>query len=312
MSMKATRDAYGEWLVEAGRRNPDVVVLDADLSESTKTNLFAREFPGRFFDVGAAEQNLVAVSAGFAKTGKRVFASSFAIFETGRAWEQIRNFVAHDSLNVALVASHSGLSCAADGASHQALEDVALMRVVPNMRVVAPCDAEETRSSLDAFMASDGPIYVRLRREKEPILQKSYEFKLGRAGVMREGSDVTLVASGASVSVCLKAAEKLREAGFDAGVLNVHTIKPLDEEAVVKAAGTGIVVTVEEHSVVGGLGGTVSEALSELKPTPIRRIGVRDSFGLSARTYEEILERFHLTPAGVAAETEAFIRKNRK
>ena len=310
MSMKATRVAYGEWLVKAGERHPEIVVVDADLSASTMTKGFSEAYPRRFFNVGSAEQNLVSFSAGLALGGKRVFTSSFAIFETGRAWDQVRNVVAHDKLNVALIASHGGFSCAADGASHQALEDIALMRVIPNMRVVMPCDPEETVNALDAIMETRGPVYMRLRREKEPNLEKPYSFKLGRGEEMRGGGDVTLVASGMLVLNSLKAAEMLAASGLDARVLNIHTIKPLDEGILVKAAKeTGALVTVEEHQVIGGLGGAVCEALSEKAPAPVLRLGVRDVFGQSSRTMDELLDLHGLTPEKIAASAENVIKK---
>ena len=310
MSMKATRVAYGEWLVKAGGRHPEIVVVDADLSASTMTRGFADAYPRRFFNVGSAEQNLVSFSAGLALGSKRVFTSSFAIFETGRAWDQVRNVVAHDKLNVALVASHGGFSCAADGASHQALEDIAIMRVIPNMKVVMPCDSEETANALDAIMETSGPVYMRLRREKEPNLEKPYVFKLGRGEAVRDGGDVTLAASGMLVLHCLKAAEILKVKGLDARVLNIHTIKPLDEDILVKAAQeTGALITVEEHQVIGGLGGAVCEVLSEKSPAPVHRLGVRDVFGQSSRTMDELLELHGLTPEKIAASAENVIKK---
>jgi len=310
MSMKATRVAYGEWLASAGEKHPEIVVVDADLSASTMTSLFRERHPERFFNVGAAEQNLVSFSAGLAHGGKRVFTSSFAIFETGRAWDQVRNLVAHDKLDVALVASHGGFSCAADGASHQALEDIALMRVIPNMRVVVPCDPEETVHALDAIMASRGPVYMRLRREKEPALEKPYEFMLGRGEVMREGDDLTIVATGMLVLSSLKAAEALMRKGISARVINVHTIKPLDSGILVRAAReTGALVTVEEHQVTGGLGGAVCETLSGAHPAPVHRLGVRDAFGQSSRTMDELLDLHGLTPEKIAASAENVIKK---
>jgi transketolase len=311
MSAKATREAYGEWLVETGKTNKDIVVVDADLAESTKTILFAKAYPDRFFDVGAAEQNLIDVAAGLAIGGKRAFASSFAYFLTGRAWDQIRNIVAHDNLNVCLVASHGGFSAAADGASHLALQDVALMRVIPNMCVVIPADAEETRNALDAAIASGGPFYLRLRRDKEPILQKSYKFKLGRAETMRDGADVTIAAYGSMVDAALKAAGILKEKKIEARVLNIHTVKPLDAEALTTAArATGSVLTVEDHSVLGGLGGTVAEALSESYPVPIKRLGAPDVYGGSSRNPDSFLKEFGLTPEGIATSAEQIRRRS--
>jgi transketolase len=310
MSVKALREAYGEWLVEAGKTNKDIVVIDADLAESTKTILFGRAYPNRFFDVGAAEQNLVDVAAGLAIGGKKVFASSFAYFLTGRAWDQIRNIVAHDNLNVILVASHGGLSAAADGASHLALQDVALMRVIPNMSVVVPVDAEEAKNTLNAAIATGGPFYIRLRRDKEPILPKNYQFKLGKAEIMRDGSDLTLVAFGPMVDASLKAAAILKEKKIDARVINVHTVKPLDSETLVSTAKTtGIMFTVEDHSVLGGLGGAIAEALSEKYPVPVHRLGVPDVYGGSSRNLDSFLKEFGLTPDQIAATVEKTIKK---
>ncbi|MGD0803284.1 MAG: transketolase C-terminal domain-containing protein [Candidatus Bathyarchaeia archaeon] len=312
MSIKATRDAYGEWLVETGKTNRDIVVVDADLAESTKTIMFGKAYPDRFFDVGAAEQNLIDVAAGLAIGGKRVFASSFAYFLTGRAWDQIRNIVAHDNLNVCLVASHGGLSAAADGASHLALQDVSLMRVIPNMRVVVPVDAEETKSALDTALKEGGPFYMRLRRDKEPILQKSYKFKLGRAEIMRDGEDVTLAAFGPMVDASLKAATILKDMMIDARVLNIHTVKPLDGDALEAAAkATGAILTIEDHSVYGGLGGAVAESLSENYPVLITRLGIPDVYAGSSRNVDSYLKEFGLTPDAIAARTEQIV-ENRK
>ncbi len=312
MSVKATRDAYGEWLVEAGKINKSIVVVDADLAESTKTILFAKAYPDRFFDVGTAEQNLVDIAAGLAIGGKRAFASSFAYFLTGRAWDQIRNIVAHDELNVCLVASHSGFSAISDGASHLAFQDIALMRVIPNMRVVIPVDAEETKSVLDAALSAGGPFYIRLRRDKEPILQKPYNYKLGKAEIMRDGSDVAFVSCGAMVDTTLRAATLLKERGVDARVLNIHTVKPIDGDALVLAArATGSVITVEDHSVYGGLGGAVAEVLSECYPVPVHRLGVPDVYGGSSRSADAFLNEFGLTPGQLAAYSERVIQKRR-
>jgi transketolase len=312
MSVKATREAYGEWLVEAGKTNKDIVVVDADLAESTKTIVFGKAYPDRFFDVGAAEQNLIDVAAGLAIGGKRAFASSFAYFLTGRAWDQIRNIVAHDNLNICLVASHGGFSAAADGASHLALQDVALMRVIPSMRVVVPADAEETKNALDAAIAAGGPFYMRLRRDKEPILQKGYKFKLGKAETMYDGSDVTIAAFGQMVDSSLKAAAILKEKKIAARVVNVHTVKPLDSEALVAAAkATGSVVTVEDHSTIGGLGGAVAEVLSEKYPVPVKRLGAPDVWGGSSRNSDSFLKEFGLTPEQIAASAEQAAKKRK-
>ena len=310
--MIATRNAYGDWLAENGG-NKDIVVVDADLSASTKTNQFAVKYPDRFFDVGAAEQNLIAFASGLALGGKKVFASSFAYFQTARAWDQIRNLVAHDKLNVALVSSHGGLSCASDGASHMAIEELAIMRVIPNMQIIVPCDAEETKTALDTIMQSQGPFYMRLRREKEHILEKNYDFKLGKAEVMREGSDVSMITTGGMVYYSLQAAEALAAEGVEAEVISVHTIKPFDEVAIVKSAKkTGAVLTVEQHQVAGGLGGLVAETLSENYPTLMKRMGVDDSFSETARTYNELLVHHGLTSPDIQAAAQTLIEKARK
>lgn len=310
--MISTRDAYGEWLAENGG-NKEIVVVDADLSASTRTNKFAAKYPERFFDVGAAEQNLIAFSSGLALGGKRVFASSFAYFQTARAWDQIRNLVAHDKLNVALVSSHGGLSCASDGASHMAIEELAILRVIPNMQIIVPCDAEETKNALDTIMESQGPFYMRLRREKEHILEKNYDFKLGKAEVMREGSDISLVTTGSMVYYTLQAAEALAAEGVDAEVISVHTIKPFDQAAIIKSTQkTGTVLTVEQHQVAGGLGGIVAETLSENHPTLMRRMGVADSFSETTRTYNELLVHHKLTSPDIQAAAQTLIEKTRK
>jgi len=312
MSVKATRDAYGEWLQENGS-NPDIVVVDGDLSASTRTNKFAAKYPDRFFDVGAAEQNLVAFAAGLARGGKKVFASSFAYFETARAWDQIRNLVAHDILDVQLVASHGGLSCAADGASHQALEELAITRVIPNLKVIVPCDAEETKNTLDALMDVKGPSYVRLRREKEPILEKNYAFEIGRIEILRDGSDVTIAAIGSQVTHAVDAAEKLERHGIDSEVLNIHTLKPLDRDTLIKSVKkTGRIVTTEQHQIHGGLGGAVAEVLSENNPAPMKIMGVKDTFSGSAREIRDLLIQHELTADHIEEAVKILIKNTRK
>ena len=312
MSLKGTRDVYGEWLQENGG-NKDIVVVDADLSASTRTSKFSTKYPERFFNVGVAEQNLAAFSAGLALGRKKVFASSFAYFETGRAWDQIRNLIAHDKLDVQLVASHGGLSCAADGASHQAIEDLAITRVIPNLIVLVPCDAEETKNMLDTIMSIKGPSYLRLRREKEPILEKDYEYKMGKIEILNEGSDLTIAAIGSQVNFAVSAAEKLADEGLNVEVLNVHTLKPLDKEAIVRSAKkTGRVLSTEQHQVIGGLGGAIAETLSEHYPTPMKIMGVEDTFGETARTQLEILIHHGLTTDHIATSAQELIEKTRK
>jgi len=312
MQVKATRDAYGEWLRERGA-NKEIVVVDADLSASTRTSKFRELYPDRFFNVGVAEQNLIAFAAGLALGGKKVFASSFAYFATGRAWDQIRNLVAHDMLDVQIVASHGGLSCAADGASHQAIEDLAITRVIPNLKVLVPCDAEETKDVLDSVMDVKGPSYIRLRREKEPILEKDYEYELGRVKVMLEGSDVTIAAIGSQVSHAVKAAEQLRRMGLEVEVLNVHTLKPLDEETIIKSVKkTGRMVTTEQHQVSGGLGGAIAEVLGTRYPAPMKIMGVNNVFGVTARSLHELLVHHGLTSDHIISVVQQLVKETRR
>ncbi|HAK89073.1 MAG TPA: transketolase [Nitrospiraceae bacterium] len=292
----ATRDAYGAALVELGKRNEKVVVLDADLSGSTKTAKFAKAFPERFFNMGISEQDMVGTAGGLSLAGKIPFASTFAIFETGRAWEQIRQTVCYSHLNVKLVATHSGLTVGEDGASHQALEDVALMRVLPGMTVIVPSDGFETQQVIDAVAEYEGPVYVRLGRAKVPaVMPPDYKFQIGRAHIFNLGKDANIIADGIMVSAALQARETLLKEGIDAGVINMCTIKPLDTETLLKAANaSGLIVTAEEHSVIGGLGGAVAEYLSENHPVVVKRIGTRDTFGGSGKP-DELLKIYGLT-----------------
>lgn len=298
----ATRDAYGEALAELGRQNPDIVVLDADLSSSTKTAVFAREFPDRFFNLGIAEANMVGVAAGLAAAGKIPFASTFAVFAPGRVYDQLRVSVCYPGLPVKVAATHAGLTVGEDGASHQALEDLALTRVLPNLTVVVPADAVETRGAVTAAAAHPGPVYIRLGRAPVPtVYPDDHVFRLGRYDVLRPGSDVSLVACGVMVEVCLQAARLLEAEGVSASVVNASTLKPLDAETLLaEASRTGAVVTAEEHSVIGGLGGAVAELLAEGCPVPVVRVGVRDRFGQSGSP-AELLEAYGLTPAAVVA-----------
>ena len=296
----ATRDAYGAALLELGKKRDDVVVLDADLSGSTKTAQFARAFPERFFNLGISEQDLIGTAGGFSLAGKLPFASTFAVFETGRAWEQIRQTICYSNLNVKLVATHAGITVGEDGASHQALMDIALMRVLPNMTVIVPADGRETEQVIYSIADYEGPVYVRLGRMKVPlVMPESYRFQLGKAHVFHLGKDATILATGIMVSVSLEARQILKSEGLDVGVINISTIKPLDEEAVLRAAESSrLIVTVEEHSVIGGLGSAVSELLSEKHPVPVRRMGVKDTFGRSGKP-EELLEFYGLTPDNI-------------
>ena len=281
---KATRESFGMALCEMAKTNKDIVVLDADLAAATKTSIFGNEYPDRFFDCGIAEANMIGVAAGLAAAGKTPVAASFAMFSTGRAYEQIRNSVAYPGLNVKIAGSHAGISTGEDGATHQCLEDIALMRTLPGMMVLNPADHYEMMEATKAALKHDGPVYIRLGRLAIDSFNDpdTYKFELGKGIVLREGKDLTIIANGLCVAASLDAAAKLAEEGIDAKVINIHTIKPLDEELVIASAKeTGKVVTVEEHSIIGGLGGAVCEVLSENCPVPVKRIGVRDVFGES-------------------------------
>jgi transketolase len=290
------RKAYGQTLVELGKKNKDIVVLDADLSHSTKTFKFGEAFPDRFFNMGIAEQNMMGTAAGLAGSGKIPFVSSFAMFATMRCFEQIRNSVAYSNLNVNIVATHAGLTVGKDGSSHQPLEDIAIMRSLPNMRVMVPADANEVKAMVPAAAERPGPDYIRLTRINVPTIydEKKYKFS-EKADVLREGKDITIVACGIMVERALEAADKLKEEGIEATVINMHVIKPLDAETLIKwAKVTKGVVTAEEHTIIGGLGGAVAEVLSEKCPVPLRRVGVKDRFGESG-TPDELLEKYGLT-----------------
>ncbi|MCR4398006.1 MAG: transketolase family protein [Firmicutes bacterium] len=301
----ATREAYGKALVELGRARPDVVVLDADLSKSTMTARFAREFPDRFYNVGIAEQNLMGTAAGLALGGLTPFASTFAVFAAGRAYDQVRQSIAYPGLNVKICATHAGITVGADGATHQAIEDIALMRVLPNMTVIVPADDVETEQAVKTAASHEGPVYIRLGRHPVPrVTPEGYEFEVGKATVLRQGDDVALVACGIGVSIALSAAEMLAARGIRAAVLNVSTIKPLDARTIVSAAERcGRVVTIEEHSTIGGLGGAVCELLSERRPVAVRRVGVPDVFGQSGPP-DELLRFYGLTPENVVSAVE--------
>lgn len=293
----ATRDAYGQALVKLGEENLDIVVLDADLSKSTKTADFAKVYPERFFNMGIAEQNLIGFSAGLAAAGKIPFASTFAIFAAGRAFEQIRNSVAYPKLNVKIAATHAGISVGEDGASHQAVEDLALMRSIPNMTVLVPADALETYQVIKAAVDYEGPVYIRMGRLAVPVLfeEGDYSFAIGKANIIRDGKDVTIIANGLMVGEALSAADELKEEGIEARVVNCASLKPLDEETIINSAKlTGAVVTAEEHSIIGGLGSAVAEVLSESNPVPLKRVGVKDTFGESGKP-EELLQKYGLT-----------------
>lgn len=306
----ALRDAYSHALVALGKKRPDVVVLDADLALSTKTKRFGTVYPDRFFDIGIAELNLIGVAAGLAHSGKTVFASTFATFATGQPYNVIRQSVAYANANVKIVATHAGLSVGGDGATHQMLEDISLMRGLPNMHVFAPADGPEMENCIMAVADIKGPCYVRCGREDLPILPGSpHPFEVGKALTLRDGADVTLVATGSMVYETLMAAEELARQGVSARVLNMHTIKPLDTDALAKAAReTNGFVTAEEHMVAGGLGSAVCEFLAETNPKPVRRIGVRDSFGESGEP-KDLMEKYGLTRGDIVREALAVVGK---
>ena len=309
-SLKATRDGYGDALVELGEQHSDVIVLDADLSGSTKTNGFRKKFPERFINVGVAEQNLVGHAAGLALSGFVPFASSFAMFLSGRAWEIVRNSVAYPFLNVKLVSSHGGITVGEDGASHQCIEDFALMRVIPEMTVICPSDYTETKQVIHSIYNYKGPVYVRVGRPAIPILERTnYRFQIGRAEVRSEGGDVTIISCGIMTVEAQKAVDILKEKGISVDFLNMATIKPLDKEAIIASAKkTGLVFTCEEHNVVGGLGSAVSELLSEEYPVKVIKIGMKDQFGKSG-TWQSLMEYFHLRHTDIVQVVENSLSK---
>ena len=305
----ATRDSYGNALVECAKENENIVVLDADLAEATKTIIFQKAFPERHIDCGIAECNMIGIAAGLASTGKIPFASSFAMFAAGRAYEQIRNSVGYPHLNVKIGATHAGISVGEDGATHQCNEDIALMRTIPGMVVINPSDDVEARAAVKAAIEHDGPVYLRFGRLAVPVINDNpdYKFELGKGVTLREGTDVTIIATGLCVSETLAAAEKLAADGISAKVINIHTIKPLDEELVIAAAkATGKVVTVEEHSVIGGLGSAVCDCLSEKAPTPVLKIGVNDVFGESGPALK-LIEKYGLDAESIYNKVKNFV-----
>ena len=305
----ATRESYGNALVELGKEHEDVVVLDADLAAATKTGTFKKVFPERHIDCGIAECNMIGVAAGLAAAGKVPFASSFAMFASGRAFEQVRNSVGYPHLNVKIGATHAGISVGEDGATHQCNEDIALMRTIPGMTVINPSDDVEAKAAVKAAYEIDGPVYLRFGRLAVPVIndRPDYKFEVGKGVVLREGKDVAIIATGLCVNSALEAAEKLATDGIEAKVINIHTIKPLDEDLVVEAAReTGKVVTVEEHSVIGGLGSAVCDALCAKAPTPVLKIGVQDVFGESGAAVK-LLEKYKLDGQGVYEQVKAYL-----
>ena len=306
---KATREAYGEALKKLAASNPNVVVLDADLSGSTKTSEFKKVAPERFFNVGIAEQDLIGTAAGMAIAGKVPFASSFAMFAAGRAFEIIRNTVAYPNLNVKIAATHAGLTVGEDGGSHQAIEDISLMRSIPNMTVINPADSTEAEQAILKAAEIDGPVYIRLgRMAVEDVYDETYKFQLGKGVELKKGTDITIIATGLMVQEALKAASTLSEKGIDARVINIHTIKPIDKDIIISAAKeTKAIVTAEEHSIIGGLGSAVLEALSDIYPVPVKRVGVLDTFGESGKP-AELLEKYQLTAKNIVEACEEAIK----
>lgn len=306
----ATRDAYGKALVELGEKNPNILVLDADLAAATKTGAFKKAFPERFFDTGIAEGNMMGVAAGLATTGYTVFASSFAMFSAGRAFEQVRNTIAYPHLNVKIGATHAGISVGEDGASHQCCEDIALMRSIPGMVILNPADDIEARAAVLAAAEHDGPVYMRFGRLAVPrIFDENYKFEIGKAVTLKEGSDVTIIATGLMVNEAIEASKILEAEGVSVELINMHTIKPLDKEAVIKAAKkTGCIVTAEEHNVIGGLGDAVCDAVCEEYPVPVVKLGVEDTFGKSGPAVE-LLHIFGLDAENIVKKAKIAITK---
>lgn len=308
MVKKATRESFGETVTALAAEYPEIVVLDADLAAATKTGIFKKAYPERFFDCGIAECNMVGVAAGLATCGKIPFAASFAMFSAGRAFEQVRNSVGYPKLNVKIVGSHAGISVGEDGATHQCCEDIALMRTIPGMVILNPSDDIEAKAAVKAAYEHEGPVYMRFGRLAVPIIndRPDYKFEIGKGLTLREGKDLTIVATGLMVSESLAAAEMLAKDGIEAKVINIHTIKPLDEELIVAAAKeTGKVVTVEEHSIIGGLGSAVCDCLSEKAPTKVLKIGVNDVYGESGPA-KEVLHKYGLDAEGIYTKIKAF------
>ena len=304
----ATRESYGNALAELGTEHKDIVVLDADLAEATKTGVFKKAHPERFIDCGIAESNMMGVAAGLAAAGMVPFASSFAMFAAGRAFEQVRNSIGYPHLNVKIGATHAGISVGEDGATHQCNEDIALMRTIPGMVVINPSDDVEAKAAVKAAYEHQGPVYLRFGRLAVPVIndRPDYKFELGKGVVLREGKDLTIIATGLPVNNCLEAAEKLAADGIDAKVINIHTIKPLDEELVAAAAKeTGKVVTVEEHSVIGGLGSAVCDVLAEKAPTKVMKIGINDTFGESGPAVE-LIKKYGLDSESIYQKIKEF------
>jgi transketolase len=309
--MLSTREAYGDVLVELGSENKDIVALDADLSSSTRTAKFGEKYPERFFNMGISEQDMMNTAAGLAASGKIPFASTFAIFAAGRPWEMIRQSICYPRFNVKIVATHGGVTVGADGASHQCTEDIALMRVLPNMTVIVPADAYEAKGAVRFAAQYDGPVYIRLARDKFPVLyDDNYKFQLGKSLIHGKGKDATIIAIGLMVHEAMTAIENLEKDSIRVGLINMSSIKPLDREAIIKAArNTGAIVTAEEHSIIGGLGSAVAEVLAEECPVPMRRVGVKDQFGTSGKP-DELMVHYGLTAKDICQAVKEVIKLN--
>ena len=301
--MKATRESYGEALLELGKENKNVVVLDADLSSATKTNLFAKEFPNRFFDMGIAEQNMMSTAAGIATCNKILFASTFAVFAAGRAYDQIRNSICYPNLNVKICATHAGITVGEDGATHQMIEDISLMRTLPNMKVLSVCDDMETKWAVNEISKIDGPCYLRLARVATPdIYDENQKFEFGKGIQIGNGTDATIFATGVTVSEALKAKEELVKRGIDVRVVDIHTIKPIDKDLIVKCAEeTNKLISIEDHNIIGGLGSAISEVLTEFYPKKLIRLGVKDMFGKSGKAFD-LMKFYHITSDDIINE----------
>lgn len=307
----ATRQSYGETLVELGKENSNIIVMDADLAEATKTAIFKKAFPDRFFDAGIAEGNMMGIAAGLASCGKTVFCSSFAMFATGRSYEQIRNTIAYPKLNVKICASHAGITVGEDGASHQCIEDIALMRAIPGMVVMCPADDVEARAAVRAAAQYKGPVYMRLGRAAVPVINDpaTYKFEWGKGIKVKDGKDLTLIASGIMVDSANKAAEMLAKDGIDARIIDIHTIKPIDEDIIVEAAKeTGVIITLEEHSVIGGLGSAVCDVLAEKYPVRVKKIGINDVYGESGSA-AALMEKYRLDGKGVYEQVKEYLEQ---
>lgn len=309
-STKPTRDGFGEGIIDLAKRDENVVVLDADVAKSTRTEWFKKQFPERFFDMGISEQDLLGTAAGLSLGGKIPFVTTYGVFVTGRAWDQIRNSICYPELNVKIAGAHGGITVGPDGATHQALEEIAIMRVLPNMTVLVPCDAIETYKAIVAAAAIQGPVFIRFGREAVPtITTPETPFTVGKAETFRDGKDLTIIACGLMVHASLEAAELLAKEGIQARVVNLHTVKPIDRDAIVRAAKeTGAILTVEEHQIQGGMGSAVAEVLVETCPVPMERVGIRDTFGESGDP-EELLVKYGLHPQAIADAAKGLLKR---